>query len=68
MEIAAISRNSIGTGDHLIVATKQECRDLIDVLVHFCGQGQKKKGLDPAAADKKAKALLKSFRDNFACY
>jgi hypothetical protein len=59
MQIAAIIQKGVETGDHIIIVSKAEAKDLYDTQVEYCAQNPKKR---------KAKTVLKQFEDNFCIW
>lgn len=43
MKIASVVSNRKDSGEHLLLLSRKECQDLLDILTGFCEQNKRKK-------------------------
>ncbi len=59
LQVARMVQKGEETGMHMILADKETCQDLIEILEDYCQRNKRKK---------KAKKILKVFESDLACY
>ena len=59
MKIATVSKKGKDTGVHILVLSKKECKDLLDILSDYCYKNKKKK---------LANKYLEKLEENILCY
>jgi len=59
MKIASINNKGWGTGEHILMLSKKECKTILKIMSEYCEQNKRKKV---------ARKYLKEFEDNLSVF